>query len=111
MGRKIACMIDGQPELVYQYKFGVQPSEMYQISSLLRIGAWRTIDDHYDQLSLKRSDIALLQNYLDNDQFFIPWLRLFRRPKDELFVAMISSIIAFMEEHKEVSTFNLIGEL
>jgi hypothetical protein len=112
MGRQITCRLSGRdPELVYQYKFGVQASEMYRISSLLGIGAWSPIDDHYDQLELNRSDILLLQNYLDSDQFFIPWLRLLRRPKNELFVAMISSIVAFMEQHKEVSTFHLIGEL
>jgi hypothetical protein len=84
---------------------------MYRISSLLRIGAWSPIDDNYDQLSLKQSDIALLQSYLENDQFFIPWLRLFRRPKNELFVAMISAIVAFMERNQDISTFNFVGEL
>lgn len=111
MSREITCMINGQTELVYQYKFEIQSSEMYRIASLLKIGSWNLIDDHYDQLSLQRSDILLLQNHLDNDQFFIPWLRLFRRPKDKLFVAMISSIIAFMEKNKDVTTFNFVGEL
>jgi hypothetical protein len=84
---------------------------MYRIASLLKIGSWSPIDDHYDQLSLQQSDIALLQNYLENDQFFIPWLRLFPRPKSELFVAMISAIIAFMERNQDISTFNFVGEL
>jgi hypothetical protein len=110
MGRKITCMINGEPELVYQYKFGVQSSEMYRIASLLRIGLSSPIDDHYDQLSLKRNDILLLQKYLENDQFFIPWLRLFRRPKDEFFVTMIEAIIAFMERNQDVSTFDFVGE-
>jgi|GEM_PF-3403630 len=112
MTRQITCrLLSGEPELVYQYKFGVQASEMYRISSLLGIGAWSLIDDHYDQLSLKQSDIALLQNYLDSDQFFIPWLQLFRRLKNELFVAMIEAIIAFMEKNQDVTTFNFVGEL
>jgi len=105
-------MLSGRaPELVYQYKFGVQASEMYRISSLLGIGAWSLIDDHYDQLELNRSDILLLQNYLDSDQFFIPWLRLFRRPQNELFVAMIGAIVAFMEKNQDVTMFNFVGEL
>jgi hypothetical protein len=109
MGRQITCRLSGRdPELVYQYKFGVQSSEMYRISSLLGIGAWSPIDD---QLELNRSDILLLQNYLGSDQFFIPCLRLLRRPKNELFVAMIGAIVAFMERNQDISTFNFVGEL
>jgi len=112
MSRKITCRINGgEPKQVYQYKFGVQSSEMCKIFTQLGIGSWSLIDDHYDQLSLERSDILLLQSYLENDQFFIPWLRLFRRPKNELFVAVISSIIAFMEKNQDVTTFNFVGEL
>jgi hypothetical protein len=122
MGRYINCKIGDEYKTVWKYAFAIQNSEMYRIASELGIGEYEMIrytddargfeyvtdegdmDVDGDILVLSQKDIPLLQEKIE-------LLKIANHlEENKWFIAMVESIVNFMNTYPEQETFILEGE-
>ncbi len=129
MGRYIQCRVNGECHSVWKYRFALQKSEMYRISTELNIGEYYLIryliendetQPNYEYISKQEfnnsmeigGDILIL-NRNDSKQLEIAIEKLKQSSsnKDEWYLGMLEAISNFMNQQKQQEQFIFHGEL